>query len=346
MELSYLGVALDMAGCPNRCRHCWLGALPNGNLRAEDLVETAHAFRAWRGEDGNRIGEFSFYSWWREPDFRDDYRELWQLEQSLSSPGRAQRFELLSAWRLARDEGYARWAATLPPRKCQLTFFGMEESTDWAMRRKGAFREQLLATKRLFDVGITPRWQLFLTKRCLGELDEFMRLMREYHITDFFIGAMSPEGSAYALENLRLEEKDVARIPRAMLNMHRNDQDLLAWKPERELVAEMLRDDNPPNASASTVCLYIDARFDVYPNIAEPAPWWRLGNLKTDGPDAILRALGADATPGMVANRSVPISELAKRYGDPSSEKLYIRDDLLCRFLHEWGLDYMEGLRA
>jgi len=157
---------VDMAGCPNRCRHCWLGSHRNGNISADEFCAIAGQFKNWRDENGNGIREMAFFSWWREPDFRGDYRELWRLEQELSSPGCAQRHELLSVWRLARDETYAKWAATLEPKKCQVTFFGMEESTDWGMRREGAYRDNILATERLIEAGIAPRWQLFVTKRC------------------------------------------------------------------------------------------------------------------------------------------------------------------------------------
>ncbi len=206
---SYLGVMADMAGCPNRCRHCWLGTHRNGHMSIGDFRDIAAAFKGWRDKSGNGIEELSFFSWWREPDFRGDYRELWRLEQELSSPGRAERFELLSTWRLARDENYAKWAAALGPKVCQITFFGMEENTDWGMRRKGAFRDQLTATERCYAAGITPRWQLFLTKRCLSELSEFLRLIREYNITKFFIGGLSPEGCGYELENERPELDDM-----------------------------------------------------------------------------------------------------------------------------------------
>jgi hypothetical protein len=47
--------------------------------------------------------------------------------------------------------------------------------------------------------------------------------------------------------------------------------------------------DTPPNMSVNSPCLAISADYDVYPNIAEPAEWWRLGNLKTDGIHKILR---------------------------------------------------------
>lgn len=132
-------------------------------MTVEDFQDIAQEFRSWRDESGRGIAELGFFSWWREPDYRDDYRELWELEQKLSSLGREQRFELLSTWRLARDETCAKWAATLPPKVCQITFFGMEDNTDWLMRRKGGFSDQILATDRCLEAGIAPRWQLFLS---------------------------------------------------------------------------------------------------------------------------------------------------------------------------------------
>ena len=176
-NMDYLGVMVDMAGCPNRCRHCWLGSHKNGSMSVCDFCNIAEQFRNWRDENGKCINELGFWSWWREPDYRDDYRELWRHEQELSSPGRAQRFELLSIWRLARDECYAKWAAMLEPKVCQISFFGMEAITDWGMRRKGAFTDNLIATERLLEAGIAPRWQLFLTKRGMGDLEQFLRLI-------------------------------------------------------------------------------------------------------------------------------------------------------------------------
>ncbi len=95
-DMSYLGVVVEMAGCPNRCRHCWLGSKRNRHMSVDEFKSIATQFKGWRNENGISISELSFFSWWREPDYRDDYRKLWGLEQELSSPGRAERFELLS----------------------------------------------------------------------------------------------------------------------------------------------------------------------------------------------------------------------------------------------------------
>lgn len=346
-KLDSLGVMVDMAGCPNRCRHCWLGTHSDGAMTVQDFRDIAAEFKNWRDETGEGIAELGFFSWWREPDYRDDYRALWALEQTLSSPGRAQRFELLSTWRLARDPDYALWAATLPPRSCQISFFGMEENTDWFMRRKGAFRDQLLATQRLLEVGVAPRWQLFVTKRCLGELDEFYRLMQELMLHkrceamgrkfEVFIGGMSPEGSGFEVEDIRLEAADVAEIPDQLVSICREGLQLLG-SPECDLLEKMLEESAAPNMRAAMGCVAIDADYDVYPNIAEPTGWWRLGNLKTDGVGKILTVYREETTPGMIANTTIPVAELARQFGDPSSTRLYDRSDLISRFLHQCGM--------
>jgi hypothetical protein len=351
-DMSYLGVMVDIAGCQNRCRHCWFSAHKNGNMCVDDFRDIIGQFKNWRDEDGKGIHELGFFSWWREPDYRDDYRELWQLEQELSSPGRAQRFELHSIWRLARDESYAKWAATLPPKVCQITFFGMEENTDWGTRRTGAFKDNLLATERLIDVGIAPRWQLFITKRCINELDTFTRLIYELDLHkrceaigqkfEVFIGGISPEGSGYDLESIRVTESDAALIPNELITICREGTQLLG-QPEYVLLESLQNEESPANISANVPSVSVNADFDVYPNIAEPTEWWRLGNLKTDGVDTIIKAYRDGTTPGMKTSREMPVRELARLYGDVNSQKLYDKDDLICRWLHQWGADFMEG---
>jgi len=330
-NMDYLDVSVDIAGCPNRCRHCWLGSYKNGNITVDEFRDIAERFKNWRDENGNPIRELSFTSWYREPDFRDDYRELWQIEQELSSPSRAQRYELLSIWRLARDENYVKWAATLEPKVCQITFFGMEENTDWGTRRKGAFQDNLIATERLLNVGIAPRWQLFITKRCLNELFEFVKLFSDLKLAErcaligqkfvFFIGGISPEGNGYKLESERIERDDLAFIPAEMISLSRDGISRLGV-PESELYNELINTDSPSNMDASFRSISVNADFDVYPNNAEPTDWWKLGNLKSDGVDAIIEAYRDETPPGMHANRTIPISELARRYANRNSKKL------------------------
>jgi len=168
-------VAVDGAGCPARCRHCWLGGGPNGSMSVDDIRSVFAEFRDW-SDSCEDAPPLRLMTWYREPDFAPHYRDLYALEGELSD-GEQTRYDLLSIWRLARDESYAGWAREIGTEACQITFFGMEETTDWFVRRKGAFRDNLLATERCLAVGIRPRWQFFLTKRAIPELADFVDLV-------------------------------------------------------------------------------------------------------------------------------------------------------------------------
>ncbi len=171
-----IGVAFDMQGCPNRCRHCWLGPGSGQTLSEEDVRWGASQFRDFLSGWNSSVRSLSFATWFREPDFRDDYRHLYELEAELGD-GVPNRYELLSVWRLARDDTYAEWAKSVGPDTCQISFFGLKKTTDWFHRRDGAFEDALTATRRLLDVGMKPRWQIFLTTKLLPELNQFLELI-------------------------------------------------------------------------------------------------------------------------------------------------------------------------
>ncbi|MCK5134033.1 MAG: hypothetical protein KAR40_18025, partial [Candidatus Sabulitectum sp.] len=72
-----VGVAFDMAGCPNRCRHCWLGLGNNTSLSKQDVRWGVSQFRDFIASGNTSIGNLAVSTHFREPDFRDDYRELY-----------------------------------------------------------------------------------------------------------------------------------------------------------------------------------------------------------------------------------------------------------------------------
>ena len=131
-----LDLVADMYGCPNRCRHCWLGHMPNRVMEPGADAWLVNYFKP----DFETV---VFYSWLREPDFCDDYRARWERDNALSVGGKPERFELASFWRLVRDPDYAGFLKEVGVRQVQLTFFGLEELTDRYTGRKGAFRELL-----------------------------------------------------------------------------------------------------------------------------------------------------------------------------------------------------------
>jgi hypothetical protein len=351
----------DVAGCPNRCRHCWLGHTPNRRapfrrVADETIREVVRQFRAWE-RPGSREPFFerlSVATWYREPDFAPNYRSLWALEQELSDEGAAQRFELLSIWRLARDEGYAPWAAEIGTQACQISFFGLEENTDWFCRRRGAFRDSLLATERLIEAGIRPRWQLFLTERLVPELDAFAALVEELdlerrvralgHEFEVFLHGVCPDGEGLKIEHLRPTVDVLDVLPdylahKTMAYKHKETLEACLGRAEEDWLPELREQDAPLAEMPGTLAFMVTPALDVYSNLGEPSPAWRLGSLRDESLDDILGRFERDEAPGLQAMFHVPVSELGVAYGRPESRLLYDRDDLIIRWIKLWTLD-------
>ena len=295
-------------------------------------------------------------TWIREPDYSDDYRRLRALELELSdTPYDRGEMELLSVWRLARDPEYAHWCYEVGVRVCQLTFFGMEKATDWAVRRRGAFRDLLTATERLLAAGIRPRWQLFFTKLLIPDLPGIIALAKELRLRErceklggpftFWMHTPTPDGAALDLEHLRPTEGDLEKVPREFVEQSEARIGGPIGTPERALLKRLREETGPSVRSVSEatsghpVCFYIAQGFDVYLSFAAASPAYRLGNLKADGVGGVLDAFEQDRTPGQRAMFRTPVSELARRYGRPYGRRLYDGGDLKWRWVAMMGRD-------
>lgn len=332
-----LGVALDMHGCPNRCRHCYLPCLPSGHMTEDDARWAVAQFRGYarKGEDKPFIENLSVSSWVREPDYSDDYERLAELEAELGD-GKPSRYELLSIWRLARDEEYAEWAKRIGPDTCQITFFGMEETQDWFHRRRGAFHDCVRAAERLLEVGMKPRWQLFMTKKILPHLDDLMRLVDRMKIRErvralgsefvIFIHPPGLVGEGRKIAHLSATLADTRLVPaeivRSTQKHHNTDK---IWITEAETVARILDDaegfGSPyPFPPEPKLWFFVASNWDVFSNTGTTDPWWRLGNLRRDPIDVVFDNLESDGILPLRLNRPDTLRGLARRYGDPNSQ--------------------------
>ena len=184
-----VSIAFDMCGCPNRCRHCWLGLPPDKkHMPEKEVFEKFEEIKKTVSEGVfephlSRIKHFD--SWFYEPDFSKDYAKLYEKELKYNNgENYREKFELISTWRFAQDDNYAKWIKEIGIKKAQVTLFGLEETTDWFYRRKGAFKGNILATQKMLDLGIQPRWQLFLTKKILPELGGVMELVKRLRLRE------------------------------------------------------------------------------------------------------------------------------------------------------------------
>jgi len=330
-KFKFLWICLDMHGCPNRCLHCWLGHGPPAaeqtasRMSEDDLRFAAEAFRPF-------TRELKVHSWYREPDFPDNYRLLWELENALSTKTAKPHDELMSVWRAARDPEYVPWLAGLGLKACQLTLFGGEAMTDKYTGRKGAYRDILRSIEQLLANGIAPRIQTFVNRETIEEMHLIDDLIRSYSIELAFAHQGSCTGAGAALYDVFPVPETLERMPPLLTALS-----LKHWKAkslaeifgttEQALCQKLVHSRNTRSFVTNKPVFFIDRNWEVYPNISAPAAQWRLGNLKRDGAGAVIERYLSEISPAQAARRNTPLGEMVRACGDPNSRKLFAEGD-------------------
>ena len=338
--LSFKEVVLgfDMFGCPNRCRHCGLGEMPNKGIGEQEVRRITGLFRRFTrdGQEAPLFEKLWVSPWIREPDFPDNYRQLHELAAELSD-GRPWRYELLSIWRLARDAGYAEWAKSVGPDTCQITFFGEEATTDFFCGRKGAFRDSLIATERLLAAGMKPRWQIFANTRGIGEFDALLRCVDAMRLRqrvqmlggefDIFMHTPGAGGRALDIEDLRPTPEDMRAVPRDLLESSRKHFGSEAlWYTEGELCEQILSREpwfGYAQEPGHMPWFVISSDFDVFFNAFGYDPWFCLGNIRSEPLAVILGRFENNDTAGLRTIYNVPPQELVRKYGRLDGRRVY-----------------------
>ena len=289
-------VTMDMYGCPNRCRHCWIRHDRNANIPIEEFIWLTEQFKEYERDGKPFFEELLFNTWYREPDYPDNYCELWELENRMST-GNVPRFELASIWRLVRGRDYALWLKELGVDVVQLSLFGTEENTDYFRGRRGAYREHMQAIDILLENEIVPRIQIFPFSTTIDDMNKLYQVLQNIRLEErvnnlgkefpCFLNTTSPVGEGYNLETIRLRRNDVQKLPEYLIEKtleHYNAESTdIHWHTEAELLPELLDENTPLNEESEILTFMVDADFNVYPNFGEVAEWWCLGNVKKDG---------------------------------------------------------------
>lgn len=336
-------ICVDMAGCPNRCRHCWIGAGKNGHMTVMQFENIANMFRGFSDD-------LEVISWYREPDYRDDYRDLWNLECRLSTVPR-EHFELVSFWRLVRDDTYADWLYSIGVRRCQLTLFGGEEVTDYYIGRKGAYKEIISAIQILLDKKISIRLQVFVNKSNISELEELEKTIKELHLEEkcaeinqqfqLFIHQGSCDGENKKLYDIRVTKEDLYKIPKyfvdnTMKYMGVNSLSEVFGETESSLYIRLSDSDIKRNIVNDTPVFYIDNNLNVYPNETSTYEWWKLGNLKQHSPTEILYNYINNVSSAQNTLTTKTFGELVSVCGVKDSERMFTEDDYLNYIINKY----------
>jgi len=331
MTFESIGVWLDMYGCPNRCKHCWLGVTPNGNLSVDDLKFVANAFRPFT----NNLEIFDHY---REPDYSNNYKELWEITTNLSNI-KTPHYENISYWRAVRDNEYIPWLYSKGVRAAQLTIFGDEKTTDFFVGRKGAFNEILQTIELLLQNKISPRIQMFIYKNNIAQLPYVQSLIEKLDLEKrcsdignkfaFFLNQGSCDGENEQFYSDWITPEDVAQIPPKLVEFtikHWGKPNIIEvfGETEKELYNQLIQDSSfISSIVTNTPWFFVDIDFNVYPNYETPSPFWCLGNLKADGAEKILETYINNNSKAQRIMVSIPVSEMAKKHGNPESMRLF-----------------------
>lgn len=338
-------LVVDMYGCPNRCKHCWIGHIPNKQMDADADVWIVDYFKPY-------FNKITYYSWLREPDFCNDYRARWNKDCEISVNSKPERFELASFWRLVRDPDYVCFLKEVGVRSVQLTFFGMEETTDQYIGRKGAFQELLKATNILLANQIAPRWQAFINEENKDQMIQLTNLIELLQLKEkcssfgetfeFFVHCGSCDGENRKLYPIRIE-KD--HIPVQIRPYYLNYEKAVT---EQEC-CELLKEDTSHVIyhNEGQIVLNVSNTFDVYFNFTHMTEPWKIGNLKNTEPKEMVRKIMEEDTDALNAAKSITMKTLVERYGDRFSKKTFFMDDyksyLLNCYIEELGKSAFEG---
>lgn len=338
---------VEVAGCPNACRHCFLEGTPRGDERGPDWARALHAlFSEYARGRGEPPPEVSLYM--QEPFYHSRWREMLELEEELN--GTSGRDRLLKkrwralvtvGWRIAREETFARWLKDYGYDVVQLTFFGLRDMHDWFARRRGAFDDLTRTMQRAADAGLVVMPSIMLHKRLIPELGDLLEFLARSGLPHVDKGrpweslqTLDPTGRGYALEGLRPDVDDICSLSDEIVKRIE-----MPLRPESDYVTEILGEpEAPPEWDPSGLWLAVDLSGNAYPDHCSTLDEWHcLGNVFEEGPELIAERLHAGEPPGLRARRQLSERELAERYGDVAGRKVYgSHDQLVERWIRQW----------
>lgn len=91
----------------------------------------------------------------------------------------------------------------------------------------------------------------------------------------------------------------------------------------------MLKEDKTHNVphNEQEITLFISNTYDVFFNFTHMSEEWKIGNLKTNEPQVLIRRIVEEDIPALNIARRVTMQELVARYGNVQSDKAFQIED-------------------
>ncbi len=332
-RLEYIGLNLQIAGCPNMCRHCKDGGRPpfGALMSVEDTRRVLEQFRA--------VADMLSPCVYFEETAHPEMVALWELCQEFSNDPEMD-------WSVLSTNGYGIANAEDPEallhrlhesgvRMLALTLHGERQYHDWFVRRSGAFDDIWQTARLCARHGLSTGFNFYVDRRNVAEFDPFLDRVaalddatdgqaEKYLCLPSFVPG--PRLRTYE-QTLRPRLADLEPI-RHHVREHwgGNLADLTEgnWVGRLLDPADSLALPERPRDEGRSAQFIVDAAFDVY-GMPWPYEWSvarhgrvRHGNLKADGVGTIIERHLAWEPPHYPT-----ATELTELYGDRDSDLLH-----------------------
>jgi hypothetical protein len=323
-----VALAVEVAGCPTICMHCWAQGTRYGSMAIEDvrwLVDQLHDFAA---ESGTAVRPYPMH----EVLAHLDAAEILRLFSSFPEP----EFEPLAttgvpfAIRSDWDELVAA-ASDVGTTTIWVALHGPSDEHDRQAGRRGAFKETRLGVERARRGGLRVGGNVFLTKANVRPFDALAGALESLQLDEVAIGPAdflpTKRGRRYAAAHPELDDLlPVAGRVLELTSFHRAEWSDLPQASEARWVENAVSGDWPQNGR-NRLELVCRPNLDLHTGMAG-AYGPRHGNLRRDGFVAVFeRALARGPVtvdelllPG-VQVRSV--RDVAERYGNPDGREVH-----------------------
>lgn len=107
----------------------------------------------------------------------------------------------------------------------------------------------------------------------------------------------------------------------------------------------MLKEDNTHRVyhNEETIVLLISNSYDVYFNFTHMTKEWKIGNLKTDNHEELIRRIVEEDIPALNLARQITMKELVAMYGNDHSNKAFELGDYKNYLLNIYLEDVFTG---
>jgi hypothetical protein len=338
-------LAVEVAGCPTVCRHCWAQGTPYGEMPLEDAAFALDAAAEACASEGLALAAYPMH------EVAAHSRAADVLRLFADRVG-AHEFEPLSTtgvplalrddWRELLDT-----ARDLGTTTVWLALHGAPAEHDRVANRPGAYEETKAAAARIHDAGLCVGCNVFVTKANLERFDELADAVDALDLDEeaWEPAAFYPTRRGRRYAALQPDDDDLPHVAERVLprtSLWRAAWTRLAEHTEAGWVRRALAGDWPSSNGAQAIRLVCRTSLDLHSgNAGLYGP--RHGNLRDDAASAVLRRAVAH---GPVADeelffgdaRTPSVVELAERYGDAGGREVHFIDaSMRNRWLERWS---------